>query len=189
MLHDHRRSLGGGIVKGKSRKTVQIAILIGVLLLGGYAIGKTLFASTGGVPEVGGKPPAFTLAGADGKVHELDDYKGKPIVINFWGSFCPPCVAEMPAFQEQYDKWKDEGLEVLAINLSEDDLTVKSFLQRFDLDYTILRDKDRIVEKQYGLRSYPTTFFVEPDGTIQDIYVGGMTAEAIEERIAKLLQG
>jgi peroxiredoxin len=177
------------MVKGKNRRTVQIAILIGVLLLGGYAIGKTLFASTGGVPEVGGKPPAFELAGIDGAVHDLNDYRGKPLVINFWGSFCPPCVAEMPAFQEQYNKWKGQGLEVLAINLSEDDLTVNSFLQRFDLDYTILRDKNRIVEKQYGLRSYPTTFFIQPDGTIVDIYVGGMTAEDIEQRIERLLQG
>ncbi|PZD93488.1 thiol-disulfide oxidoreductase [Paenibacillus sambharensis] len=175
-------------MKGKMRKPVQIVILIGVLLLGGYAIGKTLFVS-GGAPKIGDKPPAFELAGLNGDVHKLEDYKGKPMIINFWGTFCPPCVKEMPEFQNQYDKWHSKGLEILAINLSEDDITVRSFLRDFDLDYTILRDHEKTVEKRYGLRSYPTTFFVAADGTIQDIFVGGMTEQDIDTRVEKLLQG
>lgn len=175
---------------GNTRKKVQIAILLGVLLLGGYAIGKTLFASGDGRPEIGGKPPAFeAVLDADGNLHNLADYTGKPIVINFWGSFCPPCVAEMPAFQEQYEKWHGDGLEVLAINLSEDDITVRNFLKRFDLEYTILRDKNRTIESAYQLRSYPTTFFVGRDGRIDDIFVGGMTAEDIDVRVRRLLEG
>jgi len=174
-------------MKGKTRRTVQIAILIGVLLLGGYAVGKTLFASDDGIPREGGKPPAFALAGTDGKVYKLSDYEGRPIVINFWGSFCPPCVKEMPEFERQYEKWKGSGLEILAINLSEDDLTVSSFLDRFKLSYPILRDRNREVETAYGLRSYPTTFFVRKDGTIEEIFVGGMSERDIDERVARLL--
>jgi peroxiredoxin len=171
-----------------SRKPLQIVILIGVLLLGGYAVGKTLFAS-GGIPGPGDKPPEFTLAGTDGQVYKLSNYKGKALVINFWGTFCPPCVKEMPEFQRQFDKWKgNSSLEILAINLSEDDLTVSTFLRRFQLDYPILRDKNRVVERQYGLRSYPTTFFVKPDGTIMEIKVGGMTEQDIDERVARLLK-
>jgi len=174
-------------MKGKTRKTVQIVILIGVLLLGGYAVGKTLFASGDGLPREGGKPPAFQLAGLDGKPYSLSDYKGRPLVINFWGSFCPPCVKEMPEFERQYEKWKGSGLEILAINLSEDDLTVNSFVARFPLSYPILRDRNREVERAYGLRSYPTTFFVRPDGTIEEIFVGGMTEKDIDDRVARLL--
>ncbi|AGA58022.1 Peroxiredoxin [Thermobacillus composti KWC4] len=176
-------------MKGRERKMIQYVILIGILLLGGYAVGKTLFVSDDDKPKIGGRPPSFeNVADIEGNLHSLDDYKGKPVVINFWGSFCPPCVAEMPAIDRQYLKYRDQGLVVLAINLSEDDITVRDFLKRFDLHYTILRDKNRMIEKKYALRSYPTTFFISRDGRIQDIKVGGMTEEDIEQRILKLME-
>jgi peroxiredoxin len=171
-----------------SRKPVQNAILLAVLLIGGYAVGTTLFASGGNsVPKVGGKPNEFNLVDLEGNVHRLSDYAGKPVVINFWGSFCPPCVEEMPEFEQQYNKWKDRGLTILAINLSEDTLTVNNFVRQFNLTYPILRDVDRKTERSYGLRSYPTTFFVKADGTIMEIKVGGMTQQDIDERIERLL--
>lgn len=171
-----------------SRKPVQIAILLAVLLIGGYAIGTTLFASDGGgVPKEGDKPNEFKLADLEGNVHKLSDYEGKPVVINFWGSFCPPCVEEMPEFEQQFQKWKDQGLTILAINLSEDTLTVNNFVRQFNLSYPILRDVNRKTERSYGLRSYPTTFFVKADGTIMEIKVGGMTQQDIDDRIERLL--
>jgi len=176
-------------MKGRERKITQYVILIGILLLGGYAVGKTLFAPDEEKPKIGGRPPAFgQVADIEGNLHSLDDYKGRPVIINFWGTFCPPCVEEMPAIDRQYQKYRDQGLAVLAINLSEDDITVRDFLKRFDLHYTILRDKNRMIEKKYALRSYPTTFFVSRDGRIRDIKVGGMTDGEIEQRILKLLE-
>lgn len=174
---------------GKSRKTVQIVILIAVLLIGGYAIGSTFFkADKEGPLKEGSLPPPFKLADLDGNLKSLSDYKGKAVVINFWGTFCPPCVKEMPEFELQYAKWKEQGLVILAINLSEDTLTVNNFVRRFDLHYPILRDVNRKVERSYGLKSYPTTFFIRPDGTIMEIKVGGMTEIEIDERIERLLQ-
>ncbi|MFS0722691.1 redoxin domain-containing protein [Paenibacillus sp. 1P07SE] len=171
-----------------SRKKIQIVVLLGVLLIGGYAIGKTLFADDNPIPRAGVEAPGFSLLGADGNVHHLSDYKGKALVINFWGTFCPPCVKEMPEFQKQHEKWRDANFEILAINLSETDLVVSSFLRQFDLEYPILRDQNRATERLYGLRSYPTTFFVKPDGKIMEVFVGGMTEEQINERVEKLLQ-
>ncbi|GIQ61705.1 hypothetical protein PACILC2_02730 [Paenibacillus cisolokensis] len=75
----------------------------------------------------------------------------------------------------------------MAINLSEDDLTVRNFVSRFKLDFPVLRDSNRMVERRYGLRQYPTTFFVKPDGRIMEIFVGGMTEKDINERIERLL--
>lgn len=174
---------------GKSRKTVQIFILIAVLIIGGYAIGSTIFAADDKAPlKVGSKPPAFELVDLDGKVRHLSEFEGKPVVINFWGTFCEPCVKEMPEFERQYLKWKDQGLVILAINLSEDTLTVNNFVRRFDLNYPILRDVNRKTERKYGLKSYPTTFFIKPNGTIMEIKVGGMTELEIEERIERLIQ-
>lgn len=83
---------------GSNRKIVQISILIIVLVVGGFAIGMT-FIKTTNYPQVGGEPPASELADMEGNVHRLSDYKGKPYIINFLGTFCPPCVKEMPEFQ------------------------------------------------------------------------------------------
>ncbi|WP_028610491.1 thiol-disulfide oxidoreductase ResA [Paenibacillus harenae] len=174
---------------GKSRKTVQIVILVAVLIIGGYAIGSALFSGKDEGPlKAGSEPPQFELADLDGHVHRLSDYKGKAVVVNFWGTFCPPCVKEMPEFERQYEKWKDQGLVILAINLSEDTLTVNNFVRRFDLHYPILRDVNRKTERSYGLKSYPTTFFINRDGSILEIKVGGMTEADIDERIERLLQ-
>ncbi len=176
------------IMRGSARRPVQIIILLGVLLLGGYAIGKTLFASKEGLPSPGDTPPAFALSTLDGKTVSLEEYKGKPVVLNFWGSFCPPCVKEMPEFERQYEKWKGEGLEILAVNLSEDNLTVQNFVAGMGLTYPILRDVDKDTERRYKLRQYPTTFFIRPDGKIGEVYAGGMKEADIDERVQRLLQ-
>ncbi|MFX3637390.1 MAG: redoxin domain-containing protein [Candidatus Pristimantibacillus sp.] len=171
---------------GSNRKILQISILLIVLVVGGFAIGKTFIKTTNNYPQVGGEPPTMELADMEGNIHRISDYKGKPYIINFWGTFCPPCVKEMPEFQRQYEKWGSKGLKVLAINLSEDDLTVRNFLRKFELEYTILRDRNKVTERQFGLKAYPTTYFVKADGTIMEIYVGGMTESDINERVENL---
>lgn len=175
---------------GKHRKKVQIIILLAVLLLGGYTIGRTFFTNEDGLVEVGSKPPQFALVDLKGQVHQLQDYKGQALVLNFWGSFCPPCVTETPEFQRQYTKWTEAGekLAIVGINLGEDQLTVSNFKQEYGLTYDILLDKDRKLMEHYGVKSFPTTFFVYPDGTIMDVFVGGMTQQQIDERITKLLK-
>ncbi|AJY77209.1 redoxin domain-containing protein [Paenibacillus beijingensis] len=172
---------------GSYRRPVQLIIFLGVLLLGGYAVGNTLFAGGSSLPATGKQPPEFALSDLAGGEHRLSDYAGKPVVLNFWGSFCPPCVKEMPEFEKQYGKWKATGLTILAVNLSEDDLTVRNFVGRFQLSYPILRDVNRQTERSYGLRQYPTTFFIGSDGTVRHIFVGGMTEAQIDEQIALLL--
>ncbi|MFD0711116.1 redoxin domain-containing protein [Paenibacillus sp. GCM10027626] len=174
----------------KNRRLVQIIVLFAVVLLGGYTIGNAVFGSKDDLPKIGERPPDFALLGTDNKTHRLADYEGKALVINFWGSFCPPCVIETPEFQRQYEKWQAQGkpFEIIGINLSEDQLTVNNFVEKFGLTYDILRDQRNKIERLYGVRSYPTTFFVKPDGSIMDIYVGGLTEEEIDRRIEKLLQ-
>ncbi|OXS54915.1 thiol-disulfide oxidoreductase [Cohnella sp. CIP 111063] len=169
-----------------AKRKWQYAILLCVLVIGGITIGRS-FESSSVVLKKGDVPPEFSLMGVDDKEYKLSDYKGKAIVINFWGTFCPPCVKEMPEFQRQSEKWKDEPFKILAINLSEDMIAVSNFVSRYNLDFTILRDQNRKIERLYKLKSYPTTFFVKPDGKIMDIFVGGMTEEDIDVRIRKLL--
>ncbi|CAM3779111.1 redoxin domain-containing protein [Cohnella lubricantis] len=168
------------------RKPIQYIILALVVLIGGYAVGRSFF-ETKEVLKPGSEPPAFALADLQNEVHELESYKGKPLIINFWGTFCPPCRNEMPALQHEYEKWKDQGLELIGINLSEDRLAVQRFADSVGANFPILLDRNKKTEKQYGLKEYPTTYFIAPDGKIQDIVVGGpMSEEDIEIRIQRL---
>lgn len=166
---------------------VQYIVLAAVLLIGGYAIGKTLFASTS-VLKAGSAPPAFKLVDLDGTVHDSEDYRGKPLIINFWGTFCPPCRKEMPALQHAYAKWKDEGVQLVGINLSEDKLSVQNFADQVGAKFPILLDRNRQTERAFGLKQYPTTFFIRRDGTIANILIGGpLTESQIGAEIGKLL--
>jgi len=168
------------------RKPIQYVILALVILIGGYAVGRSFF-TTSPVLKPGQAAPEFVLADLEGNVHDLESYKGKPLVLNFWGTFCPPCRNEMPALQHEYDKWKDKGLELVGINLSEDRISVQRFAEGVGAYFPILLDRNKKTEKKYGLKEYPTTFFITPDGEIQDIVIGGpMSEEDIDSRIRRL---
>ncbi|WP_274651688.1 redoxin domain-containing protein [Paenibacillus humicola] len=172
------------------RRTIQIVIFLAVVLLGGYAIGNAVFSDngSGGLPKIGSKPPDFALLGMDGKTHRLSDYKGKPLIINFWGTFCPGCVYETPDLQSKYAAQDGKQFEIVGINLGEDDLTISNFVQNYKVSYDILKDEDRTVEREYGLRSYPTTFFINPDGKIEDIFIGPMQQKDLDARLSRLLK-
>jgi thiol-disulfide isomerase/thioredoxin len=171
----------------KYRKVIQYLVLTAVLVVGGYAVSQSLFASSA-VLKAGDNPPPFKLVSLDGSVHDSSEYAGKPLIINFWGTFCPPCRDEMPALQNVYDKWKDKGIQLVGINLSEDKLSVESFARQVGARFPILLDRNRQVEKKFGLRQYPTTIFVHADGTIEEVLIGGpLTEKQIEDQIAKLL--
>ncbi|MEF3309428.1 thiol-disulfide oxidoreductase ResA [Paenibacillus sp. GYB004] len=169
-----------------NRKLFQILIFSVALLIGGFTIGNALINSEDPV-KVGYKAPDFTLTGLDGKKYQLSDYQGKAVVLNFWGTFCPPCVREMPALQNQYDYWKAKDVEVLGINLNESRITVQSFVRQVEVTFPILLDNDT-VRKMYQIKSYPSTIYIDPNGKISDIMVGEMTEEDIDSRIRNMLK-
>lgn len=171
----------------KNRKWIQLVVLLAVLIIGGLTVSSTL-SSGDDIPDVGKKAPEFSLIGQDEKVHRLSDYKGKAVVVNFWGTFCPPCREEMPAIQRQYEKWKDKGLVVLGLNLNESAVTVQSFVRDTQVTFPILFDKDLVTAKKYNVTAYPTTFFIAPDGTIKAKFVGGMTESYIQNQIQELFR-
>ncbi|NHN33188.1 thiol-disulfide oxidoreductase ResA [Paenibacillus agricola] len=167
-------------------RLLQILILVAALIVGIYAI-TTTFSKEEQPVKVGSMAQEFKLLGLDGQIHNLSDYHGKVLVINFWGTFCPPCVREMPALQKQYDLWKDRSVEIVGINLNESKISVESFVKQLNIGFPILLDNDT-VRKKYKVMSYPTTFFIDPQGIIQDIFVGEMTENNIKTRIEKIVR-
>lgn len=171
---------------GKARKPIQIVILFLIVLIGGYAIGSSVFGGNG-KPEEGSKAPAFKLLGLDGISHSLDEYKGKSIVLNFWGSWCGPCVKEMPALQAQWEKWKDKDVVVVGINVGEDQMTVENFVKQVDIDFPILMDTGRDAVRKYGVSPMPTTFFINAKGKVDSIHIGQLDLSSLDAQIGKLV--
>lgn len=170
----------------RNKRWMQIIILSMVILVGALTIALNLF-SDHKTPLVGDQAPNFKLLGLDGKVHQLSDYKGKNILINFWGTYCKPCKDEMPAIQQQYAKWGEANFVVLGVNMGENAITARGFAESVKVQFPILLDESEEIRKRYGVINYPTSFFIKSNGTIVKIMVGSMAENFIEESIASLL--
>jgi len=122
--------------------------------------------------------PDFQLPNLEGQSISLSDFRGEPVLVNFWASWCPPCIYEMPFIQEVFEEWSASGLVVLAINKGESLSTVNDFVQSGNFSFPVLLDINHYVALEYNVRSIPTTFFIDKDGIIQAIKVGPFLSKA-----------
>lgn len=140
-----------------------------------------------GRPEVGQPAPDFALVDTrDGTtVRRLSDYRGKTVVLNWYASWCGPCSAEIPDFQEAYTALDGE-IVVLAVNLQESRDAASSMLEALGATFPSVLDTDGSVAQHYRLIGMPTTFFIDRDGIVRMSGSGLITAEALKEELAKL---
>lgn len=151
-------------------------------------------STTGGdisAPRQGFKAPNFTLQTLDGQTITLSSLRGKSVLINLWASWCPPCKSEMPSFERVYNDYKNQGFVILAVNATNQDTlsNARDFVNQNQLTFPILLDNDGKVSQLYQLRSLPTSFFVDKNGVIRDVIVGGPMSEALLRiRVQNLLE-
>ena len=150
-------------------------------------------ASTQGkipAPRQGFLAPDFELTTSTGETVRLSDLRGKPLIVNFWASWCEPCRYEMPAMQRVYQEYSGQGLEILAVNSTSQDTlqAALDFAAQQGLTFPILLDQQGAVSSSYRVQALPSTFFVRPDGVIQEVVVGGPISEALlRTRVERLL--
>jgi cytochrome c biogenesis protein CcmG, thiol:disulfide interchange protein DsbE len=147
----------------------------------------------GGIPAPiqGFQAPDFKLDTLQGGSMQLSALRGKPVLVSLWASWCPPCKAEMPAFEKVYRQYGDQGFTILAVNASNQDsqADAQAFVQANDLTFPILLDTQGRVSQLYDLRSLPTSFFIDRDGVIREIVVGGPLSQAgLQIRVERLLK-
>lgn len=171
----------------KSNRTyVRIAIL-GVLLVALVFALYSSFVKDPNAVKVGRAAPNFSLEQLNGPAVALNDLKGKGVVLNFWGTWCEPCKHEMPALQAQYEKLKDKGLVVVGVNIGESPISVEPFVKQFGVNFPILLDRQSQITKLYRIGPIPTTFFISPDGVVEEIFVGQLNEAMIADKVAKIL--
>jgi cytochrome c biogenesis protein CcmG/thiol:disulfide interchange protein DsbE len=180
-------------------RNVIATILVGALIAGavyffdrpGDANSQAFTPSAeaqGAEPKIGKPAPDFVLKMTDGATQQLSSFKGKPVWINFWASWCPPCRAENADIQDVYNEHHEsDGLVFLAPSLGEAVDSVTSYMERADLHYPVGIDSDTQIAANYRVLGIPTHIFVDRDGIIRDMRIGGMSKNTMEKMVAEII--
>lgn len=131
--------------------------------------------------------PDFAVKTLEGATLRLSQFRGKPVMINFWASWCGPCTAEMKNIEAVYQKHRDEFV-ILAVNQGESRETVSGYKELWKLNFRLLLDESGEATRAYHILALPTTIFVDHEGKIYQVHLGGpMSVEFIETRVQELL--
>lgn len=176
----------------------QRRILYSIILFLGFvwifvSADKTGNSTAGNIPapQKGFLAPDFELKTPMGETVKLADLRGQAVLINLWATWCPPCREEMPTLEKVYKEYKDQGFMVLAVNMTyqDDPQAVDPFIAKYGLTFPILLDDAAEVGNAYQVKSLPSSYFVDRQGIIQEVVIGGPMAEALlRARIEKLLK-
>lgn len=166
----------------------QRRILYALILLAGlvwiFLSSDKTGASTAGripAPQKGFLAPDFSLETPTGEKISLSQMRGQAVLVNIWATWCPPCREEMPTIQKYYEQYKEQGFVVLGINSTVQDnpLDVVPFVNQYGLTFPILLDETGALGPKYDLRSLPSSFFINRDGSIAEVVIGGPMSEAL----------
>ena len=122
--------------------------------------------------EVGDQAPEFRLTADDGSGVSLADFRGKFVLLNFWATWCPPCIEEIPSLNLIHERLSDQGLVVLGVSVDEDKDEYDRFLERARVRFPTVRDPERRVSTLFGTLKYPETYLIDPEGIVIRKYVG-----------------
>lgn len=139
--------------------------------------------------QLGVAAPDFTLTQIAGGETSLSEFRGRPVLVNFWATWCKPCRTEMPEIVSAYRAHRGDGLEVLAVNLTDQESLkdVRKFVSEFDIPFSVLLDRKGTVRRLYGLRGVPTSVFIDSAGIVRMINPGPVSKRALERGLREVL--
>jgi peroxiredoxin len=135
--------------------------------------------------------PDFQLKSLDGRSVKLSDLRGKPVLLNFWATYCAPCRVEMPWLVDLYRQYRPQGLEMLGVAIDDiaDQAEVAKFAKERNVNYTILLGTNSVADSYGGLRLLPQTLFISRDGRVVSSTIGIKDKSALEDGIKSVLNG
>lgn len=141
------------------------------------------------VPASGARPPALALADLSGARHDLTQYKGKVVLVNFWATWCEPCRAEMPSMDQLRERYSDGSFVVLAVNVDEPEQRIRAFLRRVPLSFQVLLDPGMRATREWNARILPTSYLIGRDGRIRYSARGDVdwTSDAVARAVGDLV--
>ncbi len=134
-----------------------------------------------------GSTVEFTLNDFSGKTVNLSDYRGHPVLVNLWASWCPPCRAEMPTLIQFYKQHQADGLVVLAVNSADNAESAKQFMQQAQMPFPVLYDPDGWVEQTMGVDGLPSSYLFDRQGTLRFSWTGQIPQSVLDQRVLPLL--
>ena len=180
----------------KSWRARALVVVPGVALIGLLAWG---FLAPGRAPE--GRTPDFTMRLLGGETLSSDDLRGEPVVLNFWASWCIPCREEMPAFERMWQRYRDQGVQIVGVNYQDSVAGAEAFVEEVDVTYPIALDENGSLASKLGVRGLPQTFFIDEDFRFEKISVGdavegsgdrvvfgAIDEKTLQEKIEELLE-
>ena len=159
-------------MKNVFRIILLVFTLLSVTLLLSVNLDAQLFSPFEVDKLVGKKAPEFKARDLSGKSVSLSSFKGKPILLNFWATWCPYCREERPYLNSLHKEYKDKGLVIIAVSVDKSEETVRKFLKKTPSDFIILHDNDNAASQPYGVYSLPTSFTVDRNGIIKGKFLG-----------------
>lgn len=174
-------------------RTKNMLIVAIVIMLAGLAIYQSFQKNNRAAmakeqaPKINYSAPEFKLVALDGLEYSVGGERSKPLLINFWASWCGPCELEAPDLKELYDQYKD-SIDFYAVNMTVGDRmdNIKSFVKFFDFRFPVLLDQKGEVGDLYRIRGLPTSFLVDKDGVIRDMF-SILPREDLEKRIKRMI--
>lgn len=176
------------------QRLIVYLIILGMGWIWIFVSADTSGESTSGriaAPQQGFLAPDFELKTLDGETIHLSDLRGQALLVNLWATWCPPCREEMQSIEKVHQEYKDKAFTVLAVNMTyqDDPLAILPFVNRQKLTFPILLDETGEVANAYQLRSLPSSYFIRPDGIINEVVIGGPMSEALlRTRIENILK-
>jgi cytochrome c biogenesis protein CcmG/thiol:disulfide interchange protein DsbE len=148
---------------------------------------RLLVAGAAPVASIGSSAPGFALADLDGNPVRLADLRGRPVIVNFWASWCAPCVEEFPLLQQALTEHRSDGLAVIGVVFDDRSEAARGFLERMGAAWPAAMDPNSSVADAYGVSAPPESFFIDRQGRIAGRQIGQLSATDLAGQLAAIL--